>query len=204
LKVKAVVFDLGKVLVDFDYGIAARELARQSKISVEKIRKVIDQSPLLFRYESAQMTTQEFFEEVCRQIGYHGTFEEFTASFADIFTEIPKMIALHRELRAARFPIFVLSNTNEIAVSHIRRNFPFFKKFSGYILSYEQGVLKPKDRIYQITEKITGCRNGEILFLDDKIENIGSACRRGWRTVLHRSPEESIGAVRKWLADELA
>ena len=73
MKVKAVVFDLGKVLVDFDYGIAARKLAEKSVLAVDEVRALIDQSPLLFRYERAGMTTQEFFAEVRQRIGYTGS-----------------------------------------------------------------------------------------------------------------------------------
>ena len=204
MKVKAVVFDLGKVLVDFDYGIAARKLAENSAAPSEEIQKVIDQSPLLTRYESARMTTEEFFDEVRQRIAFDGTFERFAAAFADIFTEIPPMIRLHEKLRTRGFPVFVLSNTNEIAVGHIRRSFPFFREFTGYILSYECGFLKPSDQIYEITERKSGCRGGEILFLDDKPENVEAGSRKGWQTICHRSAEESIAAVRQSLANELA
>jgi FMN phosphatase YigB (HAD superfamily) len=143
LKIKTVIFDLGKVLVDFDYGIAARELAKKSAAPAEEIQTLIDQSPLLFQYESAQMTTNEFFDEVRRRIAYTGDLAAFAAAFADIFTEIPPMIRLHRELRQRGLPLFILSNTNEIAVGHIRRNFPFFREFTRHVLSWEHGVLKP-------------------------------------------------------------
>lgn len=191
MKVKVVVFDLGKVLVDFDYGIAARRLAENSLASADEVRAVIDQTPLLFRYEGGQMTTQEFFREVKTHIGFRGGFEEFAAPFGDIFTELPEMIALHAELRARGVPTFILSNTNDIAISHIRRRFPFFANFDGYVLSYECAALKPHARIYEITEQRTGCRGAEILFLDDKPENVEAASQRGWQTICHTSAEES-------------
>ncbi len=191
MKVKAVVFDLGKVLVDFDYGIAARRLAENSSASAAEVRAVIDQTPLLFRYEGAEMTTQEFFTEVKARIGFRGGFEEFAAPFGDIFTELPEMIALHAELRARGVPTFILSNTNDIAIGHIRRRFPFFANFDGYVLSYECAALKPHARIYEITEQRTGCHGAEILFLDDKPENVEAAAQRGWQTICHTSAEES-------------
>lgn len=199
MKPKAVVFDLGKVLVDFDYGIAARRLAENSIASTDEVRAIIDQSPLLFRYEGAQMTTQEFFDEVKTRIGFRGGFEEFAAPFGDIFTEIPEMIRLHAEVRAHGLPTFILSNTNDIAVSHIRRRFPFFANFDGYVLSYECAALKPHARIYEITEQRTGCRSAEILFLDDKPENVEAAMQRGWQTICHVSADVSNAKVRSLL-----
>jgi len=199
MKVKAIVFDLGKVLVDFDYGIGASKLSIQSKASADEIRALIDQSPLLFRYESAQMTTPQFFDEVRRQIGFRGAFTEFANSFADIFTEITAMTRLHAEVRALGLPSFILSNTNEIAIAHVRKNFPFFANFTGYVFSYEHAVLKPHERIYELTEQHCGYRGGEILFLDDKLENVAAAAKRGWQTVCHRVPEESAAKVRALL-----
>jgi FMN phosphatase YigB (HAD superfamily) len=203
LKVKAVVFDLGKVLVDFDYGIAACSLARDSKATAEEIRAVIDQTPLLFRYESTQMTTPEFYEQVRCQIGFRGGFDEFAATFGDIFTEIPTMTRLHSEIRQHDVPTFILSNTNEIAVGHIRRNFPFFANFTDYIFSYEHGTLKPGNRIYEIAEERSGCRGGEILFLDDKPENVETGAKRGWQTICHRNAGESTALVNKFLLNQL-
>jgi 2-haloacid dehalogenase len=197
LSVKAVVFDLGKVLVDFDYGIAARTLAESSAMPASEIQSLIDQSPLLFRYESAQMTTREFFEEVRRGIGFRGGFDEFAATFADIFSEVPEMTRLNLELRARAISTFVLSNTNEIAIGHVRQNFPFFAHFTDYIFSFEHGVLKPEPRIYEIAEERAGCHDVEILFLDDKVENVAAGARRGWQTICHRSCRESIAAVRE-------
>ena len=106
------------------------------------------------------------------------------------------MTRLHAELRARAVPTFILSNTNDIAVGHIRRNFPFFAHFTGYIFSFEQGVLKPHQRIYEITEQHTGCRGGEILFLDDKPENTASAASCGWQVICHQSAAASIEQVR--------
>ena len=197
MKVRAVVFDLGKVLVDFDYGIAVRKLAENSAASVEEVHHVIDQSPLLIRYEGGQMGTQEFFEEVRRLIGFRGEFPGFAAAFADIFSEMPEMIGLQAELSARGLPTFILSNTNDIAVRHIRRRFPFFANFTGYVLSYEQSALKPHRKIYEITERHTGARGGEILFIDDRAENVEGASQLGWQTICHRSPQESIARVRE-------
>lgn len=196
MKVRAVVFDLGKVLVDFDYGIAAGKLAAQSALSAAEVRTALDQSPLLFRYEGAGMSTAEFFDEARRLIGFRGEFSEFAAAFADIFTEMPEMIGLQSELRARGVPTFILSNTNEIAVGHIRRRFPFFNGFDGYVLSYEQAALKPHRKIYEATERLTGCGGGEILFLDDRPENVAAAATLGWQTICHQSPKESMAKVR--------
>ena len=116
---EVVIFDLGKVLVDFDYSIAARKIAARAKVPSATVRQFIDHSPLLFRYETGGIDRQQFYEEVCRATGYTGSPEEFSRSFGDIFTPIPEMVTLHAGLRHQGVPTFIFSNTNDLAIGHI-------------------------------------------------------------------------------------
>src|SRR6267143_1051122 len=149
---EVVVFDLGKVLVDFDYSIASRQMA-----AVE-VQHFIDHSPLLRRYETGAINREQFYQEVCRVTGYAGDLDAFSRSFADIFTPIEPMIALHARLREQRLPTFIFSNTNDLAVAHIRQNFPFFGHFNAYVLSYEHGAMKPDAKLYEVVERVTNKR----------------------------------------------
>ncbi len=194
-KPEVVVFDLGKVLVDFDYGIAARKIAERAKLSAPDVQRALDHSPLLFQFETNRISTPQFFGEVCAATGYRGTLEEFVAAFADIFAPIPKMIDLHARLREEGVPTYIFSNTNDIAVSHIRRRFPFFARFDDYVLSYEEGLMKPEEGIYQIMEDRTGRTGEQILYLDDRPENVDAGRKRRWRVILQQSPESTIEEV---------
>lgn len=192
----AVVFDLGKVLLEFDYGIVARRLAAHSGRDAEQIRGLLDQSPLLFRLESGQMTNEEFFAEVSSLTGYTGELEEFANIFGDIFSAIHPMIDLHGRLRARGVPTFIFSNTNELAVRHIRANYAFFAHFTDYIYSHEAGAMKPDHRIYEVVERRSGRKGAELLYLDDRKENVDAGAARGWQVVHHQTPEQTIAAVR--------
>ena len=194
-KPSIVVFDLGKVLLDFDYSIAGRRVAAQAKMSDQEVHKFLNQSPLLYRYETGLMTRSEFFDEVRQTTGFRGNLEEFGGFFADIFVEMPPMIALHAELRNRGVPTYIFSNTNDLAIEHIRRNFPFFANFDGYILSYEVRSMKPDIKIYEALEAMTGKRGAEILYLDDRPENVEAGAARGWQVILQTEPVKSRRAV---------
>jgi HAD superfamily hydrolase (TIGR01509 family) len=56
--------------------------------------------------------------------------------------------------------------------------------------------MKPDAPIYQALEQLTGKRGGEIIYIDDRVENITGGAARGWRTVLHESPEKSRAALK--------
>ncbi len=186
-----VVFDLGKVLVDFDYGLAARKIAESSGLSPAEVKNLLDHSPLLYRFETGLITQQEFFNEVRRATNFPGTIEEFSGFFADIFWEIPLMIEMQATLRKRGVPTYIFSNTNHLAIVHIRKNFPFFANFDGYILSYEIKAMKPHPRIYEALEQRASRSGAEILYLDDRQENVDAGAARGWRVILQETPEKS-------------
>jgi len=190
-----VVFDLGKVLVDFDYLIAARKIAARSSMTLGELNDFISGSGLTVKYELGLITRREFFDQTRQAIGFTGTFEEFGEFFADIFTEIPPMLELHARLRRRGVPTYIFSNTNDLAVEHIRRNFPFFQDFDGYIYSYEVGAMKPDAKIYAALEKLAGRSAAEIVYLDDRPENVNGGAARGWQAILHETPEKSNAAI---------
>ncbi len=193
--VKAVVFDLGKVLVDFDYGIAARRIAARSKMTPAALGAFIMQSSLLLDYETGLLNSLQFYEKVCEATGFSGSFDEFGHLFADIFVPIEPMVQLQAELRQRGFPTYIFSNTNELAVRHIRQHFAFFANFDGYILSYEHRAMKPDARLYEVVEKQSGRRGPELLYLDDRPENVAAGAARNWQVILHETPKKTAAAL---------
>lgn len=195
MKPSAVVFDLGKVLLDFDYSITARALEHLCEASAEDLRWHIDQSPLLMDYESGRLSTEEFFENVRETAGYQGDFDTFHDAFGGIFSEIAPMVELQRRLKRAGVPRYIFSNTNEVAIHHVKKNFPFFAEFEGYVYSHVVGSMKPEARIYEEVESLAGCEGGALLYIDDREENIAAGRGRGWQAIHHTSPDDTIAAV---------
>ncbi len=190
---KAVVFDLGKVLVDFDYSIAVRRIASRGKVTPEQLGHfLLTHSPLLFRYELGKLTSEEFYREICAASGFRGDLEEFSLSFGDIFVPIEPMVQLHAQLRRRGLPTYIFSNTNELAVRHIRGRYPFFTNFDGYILSYEHGVMKPDAGLYEVVERQCGHQGPDILYIDDRPENVATGAARGWQIILQESADKTV------------
>lgn len=193
-KPRAVIFDLGKVLVDFDWSLAVRRLLPQCDATAEQITEFVNYSPLLIEFETGRITTPQFFDEVKRCYGFRGTLEEFHAAFGEIFTPIEPMIQLHAALRSRGVPTYILSNTNEIAIRIIRRQFQFFAHFNGYVFSFEHGVMKPEAALYQVVERLSGWRGADLFYVDDRPENVAAGLARGWRGVVHESSAQTQAA----------
>ena len=188
----AIIFDLGKVLVDFDYRILIERLARRCGKTPRAVAQLVDRSPLLAAYESGTIGTQEFFDQVKQASGFPGDLDEFADIFGDIFIEIEPLSAMQRQLRAAGFPTFIFSNTNPLAVRWITRRFPFYSHFDGYIYSFEHRAQKPDPKLYEVVETAAATQSGsDLIYIDDREENIATGKARGWRTVLQENPTKT-------------
>jgi FMN phosphatase YigB (HAD superfamily) len=191
----AFIFDLGKVLVDFNYEIAAQKIGDRSTKSPNDLHAFLGASPLLADYECGRLTREMFFQAIRSQIDFQGDVREFGGYFADIFSEIPDMIRLQAELRQNGYKTYIFSNTNDLAVEHISRNFPFFQNFDGYIYSYQVGAMKPQPKIYEAMEAMAGKRGADLIYIDDRAENIAAGAARGWHAILHETPEQTRTAI---------
>jgi 2-haloacid dehalogenase len=190
---KAVVFDLGKVLLDFAYAIAARKLISNGKLKLTELARLFAApADILMRYETGLINTGEFYTQICAVTGYSRGFEEFSSCFGDIFTPIDEIVQAHEKIRARGIPTYIFSNTNELAIQHIRRTYPFFENFTGYILSYEHRAMKPDQALYEVVERVSGKTGNELLYIDDRAENIATGKARGWQTILQENPARTV------------
>lgn len=190
----AAVFDLGKVLLDFDYGRAVGRLLPRVKVTLADIQRLLTESPLLTDYETGRLSTEAFHQKVSEATGFDGDLDLFVSIFNDIFTEIEPMTALLPRLREAGVRLCAFSNTNDMAIRHIRKQYPFYGLFDDYVLSYEHGVMKPDPALYAVVEERTGLRGADLFYVDDREENVAAARERGWRAVRHVDPASSLRA----------
>ena len=192
---RVVAFDIGKVLLDFDYGIFVRNMVPHTKLSVGELDELLNTSPLLAEYESGSIDTQTFYELIRKATGFTGDLKLFGGFFEAIFDPIQEIIDVQRRLHEKGVPTYTLSNTNELAVRHIAQTYDFWSRFEGHVLSYEAKSLKPAARIYEVFEVTTGCEGQEIVYLDDRPENIVAAKKRGWNAWQHVEPDQTLNVL---------
>jgi glucose-1-phosphatase len=187
--IKAVIFDLGKVIVPFDFSRAYRAMAELCPYSPEDIPKRIGSVPtdLLRRFESGQIEPEHFVEQLCGilelRVGYH----QFCELFSGIF--LPETLIPESMLEGLRrhYRLLLLSNTNAIHFPMIRQNYPLLRHFDDFILSYEVGAMKPSPRIYEEAVARAQCAAGECFFTDDIAEYVAGAREAGLDAVQFQS-----------------
>ncbi len=195
MKPRAVVFDLGKVLLDFDYAIASKRISSRGCCDSRAVFEFLLRTPVLRDFEMGMLKRAEFHRAVCEGTGYCGDLAEFSEDFGDIFVPIEPMVAMHAELRQRGVPTYIFSNTNDLAVAHIRATYPFFSHFDGYVYSCEHGAMKPAPELYEVVERVTGLSSADLLYLDDRPENTAAGAERGWQVITHECPAKSRALV---------
>lgn len=186
---KAIVFDLGKVLVHFDFKRAYRDLEELCPHRSTEIPKLLATTNLAPRFETGQIGSAEFVAELNQILALEVEFGRFCEIFNSIFAEtlVPDSLL---ETLAARYRLVLLSNTNPIHFAWIRDRYPLLRHFHDLVLSYEVKSMKPHPGIYQAAIEKAGCRPEEIFYTDDIPEFVEAARRLGIDAVLFQGAEQ--------------
>jgi putative hydrolase of the HAD superfamily len=183
MKISAVCFDLGKVLLHFDWKVMMDRIAAKSPLPPEKIAQLLKEDPQVLTYEVGGITSAKFFSHLKKRLRYKGTAKELRAAFSEIFTPLTEHIAL-AALLAPHYPLALISNTNEAHIVHAEATYSFFSLFPVRIYSHQVKAMKPDRAIYQAAlAGLGGIDPLETLFIDDLEPNILGAVKLGWQTI---------------------
>jgi putative hydrolase of the HAD superfamily len=187
--IDTVIFDLGNVLLFYDWQIAANRLCARVGKSRMEIDHYFMTTPFAVQLERGEISKQQFFETVSRDVGFDGTYEEFALIWSDVFSPNEPMIAVVHQLQG-RVRRYVLSNTNAIHIDFISRQFPFIHDFDGRVYSYEVRAMKPDRRIYEILLKEFNVDPASAVFIDDILANVDGARAVGLHGIHYQSPDQ--------------
>ena len=163
-----IIFDLGRVLVDFDFKKVIRELQKHTHRPEAEIRHYFETTPLWDAFERGTVRPHAFFKQVVRDLSLEGlTFDTFKPFWNDIFTEKLDSLAVLQKLRG-HYRLALLSNVNEMHWEYIIERHPFMSWFDHPIASYAVGLRKPEHAIYHKALSIAGgIAPSKAMFFDD-------------------------------------
>lgn len=188
--IELVMFDLGRVLVDFDFQKAIRGLARYTRCSEADMREYFKTTPLWDTFEKGKISPEDFFLRMCADLGIKGlSFDVFTPIWNDIFSEMPASIDILATLRK-RYRTAVVSNVNAMHWDYVCQKYEFLKWFDHPIPSYAVGHRKPGTEIYRIALAKAGVDPERSVFVDDVESHITAAKSIGIHAVQFQSAQQ--------------
>ena len=191
--IDTILSDLGKVLLDFDNGVFFRRLAERTGTPVGRIRQAaLEHTDLAVLFDRGALSPADFWKNAGELLGVHVAYEDFFADYADIFAPRPGVLDLFRRLRP-KYRMGLLSNTDVIRWSFIKRRFPEILMFDAYALSFDLGHIKPDAAVFRLALELLEAEPARVVFIDDLEANVEAALRLGLAGIVCR-PQTDLEA----------
>lgn len=195
--IRTILFDIGNVLVPFDFKRGYTGLAARCRCAAEQIPARIRATGLVPRFETGQVEARQFVEQLSAALELDIGYEEFCELWSSIFLPgglIPEDLI---EGLRGRYRLLVLSNTNSIHFPMVQANYPVLRHFDGFVLSYEVGAAKPSPEIFDAAIAKAECGADECFFTDDLAINVDAAREQGMDAVQFQSAGQIEAELRK-------
>ena len=199
--IKNLIFDFGKVLVDYDFEAFFRK-------QIPDANRCKAFTPLLYNEEIQQILDREAkpFNEIMEEIieqypSFESEIRMFNEHYTEIVTEeIEGMRELLTQLKKDGYKLYGLTNWCS-KVHHTIEQFEIFRLLDGYVISSEEKVIKPEPEIYQRLFAKFNLRPEECLFTDDKEENIVGGELLGMRGIVFKNAKQYEEELRQIISD---
>jgi FMN phosphatase YigB (HAD superfamily) len=180
MSIEALVFDIGNVLVLFDWQPFRHRLeADCTNLTTGAEKEFRD---LVIGIEVGEMTGETFTTLAVRAIGFQGDENKFLSIWNGIFRSNPQMERTIMALKE-RFPLFLLSNTSDIHLAYLLRNFEVLQYFVDGVYSFRAKCAKPDRKIFEIAIKQFGLTPEKTAYIDDLPGNVRSALDLGFTAI---------------------
>ncbi|MGE4487978.1 MAG: HAD family hydrolase [Kiritimatiellales bacterium] len=175
---KIFLFDIGNVLVDFNFQVMTDRIAADSGCAPEPLTP--HDVEMHDAVEKGWITDQQWVDYLNEARGLSWTVGDLISVWQQMFTVNPVGRKLFLDSIARGIPVYTLSNIAKHHIDAIERNTPgFFGGATGLFLSYQMGCRKPDPAIYFQTLEKLGVEGRQCLFIDDRPENIDAARAAG-------------------------
>jgi len=187
-KFRAIIFDIGRVLIHVDIHRAMAGLASDLKLAPQELWSSIENDPRWADWQEGRMSPQDWHLHLSKHFGGSLTFEQFKDIWNSALALEPIQSEPFLEKLSKNYRLALLSNTDPIHMSHEEARFPFFRFFPIRIYSFRVGSSKPNPLIYREALRACKVRAEEAIYIDDIPAYADAAQRLGMTGLVFQSP----------------
>lgn len=189
--IKAIVFDIGGVLIGLDMDRCIRTF--RESLGFERITELLDpfhQKGVYGEMEAGTVSADEFRAAILAESRPDARPSDVDQAMFSLLTGMEPDTVVTVKKMATRYPLYLLSNNNPIAMGKcldtLRENgIDPDTTFKDQFISCEMKLLKPSQEIYREAIRRVGLPAGEILFIDDSETNVQAAREAGMQARLY-------------------
>jgi glucose-1-phosphatase len=193
---RAILFDLGGVLLEIDFRRALAAWAPHSRLSPAELQERFRFDENFHSHETGGLGDDGYFAHLREALALECELPLVQAGFnAILIGEIEETVRLLEAVRG-RLPCYAISNTNPAHVAHMARAFPgLLPRFTRVFASHQIGHRKPQPAAFEHVLRAIGLPAPEVLLFDDLQANVDAALALGLQAVLVRSPQDVRAAL---------
>lgn len=181
--IKNVIFDIGNVLATFQPQEFLMEFFQDEQI-VEDLYHLFFKTDLWNQYDQGLLNGDTLKQKAIAQMPqYQNEIESMIPAWASYVRPIESSVDLVRFCQEKGLKTFILSNIPEDCHTYFQTHYDFFDQMDGGIWSYQDHLIKPDPKIYELLLSRYSLKANECLFIDDHIENLDEARRHGIYTI---------------------
>jgi glucose-1-phosphatase len=191
-KLRAVIFDIGRVLVRVDVQGVKTALAEGIPLSPEELWPAIEKDPRWADWQEGRMAPRDWHLHLCKRFNLTMRFEEFTAAWNSALHPKPiHDVSLFAQLSKS-YRLGLLSNTDPIHVARLESTYDFYQYFPKAVRTYScsVGASKPNPLIFQHALQACKVKAEEAVYIDDIAAYVQAARRLGIAGIHFQSPEQ--------------
>ena len=189
---RAVIFDIGRVIIRVDLSRSAAALGKRKGLSHLRVLQELESDARWPDWQEGRMTPRDWHAHLSKKLQFSYNFEEFCAvwnSVLDPETILPDVLFEHL---ATKCRLALLSNTDPIHVAHFEATFPFVRHFPARVYSCRVGSSKPSPAIFHHALREVAAMPDEAMFVDDVHENVLAAASLGINAFHFTSADELL------------
>jgi FMN phosphatase YigB (HAD superfamily) len=180
----ALLFDLGRVVLDIDFNKAIACWAGHAGCEADDIVKRFVRAEAYRHHEIGKISDAAYFDSLRASLGIDLSDTQFLEGWNAIFAGEMPGIAPLLERAAESLPLYAFSNTNSAHVEHFSQAYAgVLGHFREMFLSSTIGLRKPDAAAYDHVVQTIGVAAERIVFFDDLAENVEGARARGLTAV---------------------
>jgi putative hydrolase of the HAD superfamily len=189
-RIDAVIFDLGRVIVDIDLSrLLSTILGENPSGDIEQIIIAGLSDKTMHMFNIGRITADQFHRQLTAKFGFDVPYPRFVKLWCSIFSPMPHMDELIRSL-SGRVRLGLLSDTDVLHWNYLRESYPVLGLFEKPTLSFEVGTVKPDPAIFLRAAKNVDTAPEKCLYIDDLKRNVDGAIALGFDGVVFQSAEQ--------------
>jgi putative hydrolase of the HAD superfamily len=203
-KVKALLFDLGGVIVDLDYKKTANAFENIGLQNAEKAYSQFNQTDLFNLFETGHISSEEFLAEIQNEITNQVNLSEITKAWNSMIIGFQHSKLEKIKKLSEQVPCYLLSNTNEIHLNYIEHLLQemgfkhFLNIFESCYFSHQIGKRKPHKETFEWVLNQMNYDAQDVLFIEDSPQHIEGAKSAKLNTFYFKK-DSSLSDIDQWI-----